>query len=197
MLYLGSASSPAIRRAMGRGELGMMLTPRDRRRPLPGVTWAADNGCYGKGYPGHKLWFRWLMRHSPMARTCLFATAPDMVGNAARTLELSAPWLPRIRAVGYPAALVAQDGLEHLAVPWSTFDVLFLGGTTDWKLSPAARELVQDALAHGKRVHMGRVNSRKRLLLASDWGCHSADGTYLAFGPDLNLNRLRTWLEPA
>ena len=40
------------------------------------------------------------------------------VGDAAATLTRSAPMLPRIRALGYPAALVAQDGLEHLAVPW-------------------------------------------------------------------------------
>lgn len=68
------------------------------------------------------------------------------VGDAAATLTRSAPMLPRIRALGYPAALVAQDGLEHLAVPWDAFDVLFLGGTTDWKLGPAAADLPADAV---------------------------------------------------
>lgn len=42
---------------------------------------------------------------------------------------------------------------------------------------------------------MGRVNSGKRLKLADNWGCDTADGTFLAFGPDKNLPRLLAWLE--
>lgn len=38
------------------------------------------------------------------------------------------------------------------------------------------------------------VNSLRRLDLARDIGCHSADGTYLAFGPDQNLPKLLAWL---
>ena len=39
-----------------------------------------------------------------------------------------------------------------------------------------------------------RVNSLKRLRYAASIGCHSADGTCLAFGPDRNLPRLLGWL---
>lgn len=45
------------------------------------------------------------------------------------------------------------------------FDVLFLGGSTAWKLGSAARRLTTEAKARGKQVHMGRVNSLKRLML--------------------------------
>lgn len=41
---------------------------------------------------------------------------------------------------------------------------------------------------------MGRVNSLRRLRLAQAMGCDSADGTYLAYGPDRNLPRLLGWL---
>jgi hypothetical protein len=41
---------------------------------------------------------------------------------------------------------------------------------------------------------MGRVNSRRRLRIAAQMGCHSADGTFLAFGPDRNLPHLLGWL---
>jgi hypothetical protein len=41
---------------------------------------------------------------------------------------------------------------------------------------------------------MGRVNSLKRLRIANSFGCDSADGTYLAFGPDINLTRARGWM---
>ncbi|MGH3863561.1 hypothetical protein, partial [Actinokineospora sp.] len=49
------------------------------------------------------------------------------------------------------------------------------------------------ALDRGKRVHMGRVNSGRRWTYAEHLGCHSADGTFLAFAPDTNLQRLRGW----
>jgi hypothetical protein len=124
----------------------MVCTPRsDTRPPLPGVWWAADNGCFGSGYPGDAGWLRWLERLAEHAGRCLFATAPDVVGHAAATLARSAPHLPTIRGLGYPAALVAQDGLEELGVPWETFDVLFIGGSTAWKLGPGAAGLVGEA----------------------------------------------------
>ncbi|MGH3863124.1 hypothetical protein, partial [Actinokineospora sp.] len=109
---------------MSTGELGQMCTPAEGRSPLPGVTWGADNSRFGKGYPGHDRWLAWLQRHAEHADRCLWATAPDVIGDAAATLDMSAPFLPVIRELGYLAALVAQDGLEHLDVPWSTFDVL-------------------------------------------------------------------------
>lgn len=193
MLYLANASSPLVREAMGRGELGQIVTPNERRAPLPGVTVGFDNGCFSTRYVGDERWFAWLTKHREHAARALWATAPDVVGDAAATLARSLPFLPMIRALGYPAALVGQDGLELLDVPWDAFDVLFLGGSTEWKLSPAAAQLAAEARARGKGVHMGRVNSRRRWLLAETFGCDTADGTFLAFGPDQNLERMRMW----
>lgn len=195
MLYLGNASSPRVRDAMTNGEIGMLATPNEGKRPDTAQVWAADNGCFSKNYVGDQRWLAWLDRHSEHAGRCLFATAPDVVGDAAATLTRSLPHLPTIRAMGYPAALVAQDGLEHLDVPWDAFDVLFIGGTTDWKLGSAARDLVAEAKPRGKHVHMGRVNSRRRWGYAEFIGCDSVDGTFLAFGPDQNLGRLRHWTD--
>jgi hypothetical protein len=184
--------------------------------------WCADNGCFGKGYPGDDAWWAWLESRRPHADTCLFAVAPDVVGDAAATTARSLPWLPRIRALGFPAAYVAQNGLEDLDVPWHAFDVLFLGGSLEclpcgfvwpsdqrperrqrcphchhrmreWKLGAAARQLVAEAKARGKRVHMGRVNSEDRYRYAMAIGCDSADGTFLTFGPDLNLPKVIAW----
>jgi hypothetical protein len=120
--------------------------------------------------------------------------APDVVPDAAATLERSLPWLPRIRALGMPAALVAQNGQESLPVPWSEFDCLFIGGDTAWKLGAAARELAGEAKARGKWVHMGRVNSERRIRYAAAIGCDSVDGTYLRFGPDRLLPDVLAWL---
>lgn len=193
MLYLANPSRGPVRDAMAVGAIGYIDTPKQGNRRPAGVTWCADNGCFGKGYPGDLAWFGWLEKNAHDAATCLFAVAPDVVGDATATLVRSLPWLPRIRTLGYPAALVAQDGLEGMDVPWDKFDVLFIGGTTEWKLGPHARHLAAEAKAHGKHVHMGRVNSLRRLRYADAIGCDSADGTYITFGPDVNLPKVLGW----
>lgn len=180
---------------MHAGLLGAIDTPKQQNRLDDVAYWCADNGCYGKGYPGDLGYLNWLAKRQPDVSRCKFATAPDVVGDAKATLKRSAPFLPIIRAMGYPAALVAQDGLESLIVPWDSFDVLFIGGTTEWKLGDGAHMLAFDAKAEDKWVHMGRVNSRKRLRYAHSIGCDSADGTLLAFGPDFHLPRLLGWLD--
>jgi hypothetical protein len=193
--YYATASGPIVRDAMRAGRLAMIATPAAGNIVLEGVDWCADNGCFTPGrYPGDERYLAWLARHAAHAARCAFATAPDVVGDATATLARSMPMLPRIRAAGYPAALVAQDGLEHLPVPWDLMDAIFLGGTTGWKLGPAAAELAAKARARGLTVHMGRVNSLRRLRYAHTIGCHSVDGTYLAYGPDRNLPSLLGWL---
>lgn len=194
MLYLANPCGPAVIDAMRAEQLGFIDTPAQGNKRPAGLVWCADNGCFGKGYPGDAQWVEWLRKNQADAHMCLFATAPDVVGDAAATLERSAPWLPLIRDLGYPAALVAQDGLEGLEVPWETFDVLFIGGSTEWKLGAAARRLVKAAKSRGKRVHMGRVNSLRRYRYAEAIGCDTVDGTFLVFGPDKNLGRLQNWI---
>jgi hypothetical protein len=175
-----------------RNDLACITTPSQGNRLPAGVPFVADNGCFGKGYPGDDEWIAWL--GSLDRNACSFAVAPDVVGDARATLERSAPFLPRIREFGFRAALVAQNGLEDLDVPWDTFDVLFVGGDTAWKIGPAARSIVAEAKKRGKWVHMGRVNTLSRLRYAAEIGVDSADGTYLVFGPDQNLPRLLRWL---
>lgn len=180
---------------MSSGLINMIATPKQGNALPPGVTWCADNGAFGKGFPGDDAWFAWLQTYAPEERSrCMFAVAPDVVGDAAATHERSMPWLAKIRALGYPAAYVAQNGLEDLEVPWDEFDVLFIGGDTEWKLGPHARALIAEAKRRGKWVHMGRVNSQRRMQYADAIGCDSADGTYIAFGPDLNLPNVLSWL---
>lgn len=174
--------------------MGFMLTPNMGNELPHGSIWAADTGCYSEdGARKFDLdrYLGWLEKRP--RETCLLATAPDKVGYAAVTLALSAPVLPHIRRLGYPASLVAQDGLEHLTVPWEDFDVLFIGGTTAWKLGPHAQALMLEAAQRGVPTHVGRVNSLKRLRYASRFGVRSVDGTYLTRGPDVNFPKMVGW----
>lgn len=194
MRYFATASGPKVCDVMDSRILGQIVTPAAGNRLEAGRAWCADNAAFSGGYPGDSAYLAWLQARAHLVADCAFAVAPDVPFDAAATLALSAPMLPRIRALGYPVALCAQDGLEHLDVPWDTFDVLFLAGSTEWKLSKAARDITFEAKLRGKHVHMGRVNSWRRLQYAASIGCDSCDGTYLAFGPDINLGRLTNWL---
>lgn len=174
---------------------GALLTPEGGNKLPAGVMWGSDTGCFNpKVSARFKLdkYLAWLAGKSP--RSCLFATAPDVVGDAPATLARSIEALPAIRALGFPAALVAQDGLENLPVPWSTFDCLFIGGTTDWKLGAGARVLAVEAKRRGKWLHVGRVNSYTRVAYCAEaLDADSVDGTFLKYGPAVNLPRLRGW----
>ncbi|WP_310977491.1 MULTISPECIES: hypothetical protein [unclassified Amycolatopsis] len=188
---------------MRAGDLGQMCTPAEGRAPLPGVEWGADTGCYSTtGYPGDEKWIAWLEKLIPWQAHCLFAAAPDRFNPALgddmglASLERSRPWLPIIRDLGYPAALVAQDGLTVGDVPWEEIDALFVGGTTEWKLSRSAQRLEVAAKERGKHLHVGRVNSARRWQITELFGCDTADGTFLAYGPDQNLTRQARWPVP-
>jgi hypothetical protein len=181
-----------------RGELGLMATPLtgyDLDR-LPGVIWAADNGCFSDRWDADR-WWAWLQRWTHRAGDCLFAVAPDVVGDHQATVAKSAPWLQPIRDLGYPVAWVAQDGWDEATTPWDSFDWLFIGGSTEFKCGVVAARAAKAALARGKRVHMGRVNSGRRVAWASLLGCDTVDGTKLAFGPDVNLPVLRRMMTRA
>ena len=192
MLYL----SGAVKEAYSAAGLGFMRQPGMGNRPVAGATWAADNGCFAQGDRfDAEAWLRWL--EAQPREGCLFAVAPDVVGDAFGSWERSKPYLATLRAMGFPVAFVAQDGFDDLLasglIDWDAFDVLFIGGSTAWKLG-GAQNAVRAAKAHGKRVHMGRVNSAKRIALAESWGVDTADGTYLAFTGESGLDTVLSWL---
>lgn len=195
MVYLTGASNAPARALAAEGyPIGLLVTPKSgyAQQLRHYRTWAADNGCFTSKDFSEDAWWAWL---SGLGITgCLFATAPDVVADWPATLERSTPWLPRIRALGFPAALVAQDGATIETTPWDAFDVLFIGGTDDWKLGPDCCSLMAEAKARGKRVHVGRVNSFRRLHRSVLAGADTADGTFIAFGPDVNVPRVRHWL---
>jgi hypothetical protein len=173
-------------------DVGFML--RADRWGIPKHGWlAADNGRFSNpdGYDD-ATYLKWLNR-LPRERL-LFATAPDVLGNHEATRALAQPMLAKIDDLGIHPAFVAQNGFDAATTPWDAFDVLFIGGTTQFKFR-GGRLATQQALARGKKVHMGRVNSLDRLRAAAAVGCTSADGTFLAFGPDVNWRRLTNWLD--
>jgi hypothetical protein len=195
LYYANPTGDPLVHRAMADGLVGFIDTPNQKNHRPPGIRWCADNGCYSNQFDDkyQQRWWKWLCDNTHGISLCAFATAPDVVGSAAATYERSQPWLTKIRQLGYPAAYVAQDGQELWPLPWNEFDVLFIGGTTAFKLGPVARQLANEARQRGLHVHCGRVNSLRRWRFAEAIGCDSADGTILKHGPRVNLARVLGW----
>jgi hypothetical protein len=180
MLLLVTQAMPQMRKH-AHPNIGRLVTPRHycSLHQHAAVTWAADNDCFQAFRP--RPYTAMLDRLVGAPGTCLFVTVPDVVGDAHATANLFEIWWRALARRGLPAALVAQDGLEHLprwlATAWPRIDTLFIGGTTGWKLGPAAAALVRDARRRSKWVHMGRVNSARRIRYAASIGCDSVDGT--------------------
>lgn len=107
-----------------------------------------------------------------------FVAAPDVVASARRTLELFEFWKHRL--CRWPLALVAQDGQEHLPIPWDYIVAIFIGGSTQWKMSKHAADIIKAAKGMEKWVHVGRVNDPARWIHFENLGADSVDGTGIA-----------------
>jgi hypothetical protein len=158
-------------------EVGQLLTPLTRyklRDPLR--PWAIDNGAFASF---DRVAFEALLaRENHHRERCLFVTVPDVVGSARRTLEVFSYWGPRLS--GWKLAFACQDGQEDLPIPWDAIAAVFIGGSTKFKCSTGAMQIVQAGLALGKWVHAGRVNDPERWLHFEKLGVHSIDGTGIA-----------------
>lgn len=193
MRYLTGVTNDRDETELIRHGIGLMIQPGNsyHRRVGRYPFWAADNGCFQpKTYIGDDAWLLWL-EGLPRER-CLFAVIPDVSrrpdgslgGDPVATWDKFCELAPLVRDMGFPVALAAQDGMEemsNLSEQLDACDVLFLAGSTEWKVGPAAERIAHQARSMGKWVHMGRVNSLKRMERARQMGCNSADGTFLKY----------------
>jgi len=179
-MLLVSGATRTTTRFASNPRLGTLLVPGNGNKPS-GKPWACDNGAFA-GF--REKAFRKMLAKLQGTPGCLWVAAPDVVCDALGTLERFNHWEPIIREMGFPVAFVAQNGLTIDTTPWERLDCLFIGGDDAFKLGPEVRELVAAAKARGKLVHMGRVNSARRLRYAYEIGVDSVDGTQFSRFPD-------------
>jgi hypothetical protein len=155
---------------------GQLLTPLTRYSDWGG-TYAIDNGAFGV-FPVDKF-RRLIERQAPHVDRCLFVTCPDIIGAGQRSIELflrRRRWIPE----EWPVALVAQDGMEDLLIPWEELAAVFIGGCDPWKDSKAAADIVKTAKILDIHVHVGRVNTPKRFRHFAEIGADTCDGSGVA-----------------
>lgn len=101
----------------------------------------------------------------------MWALVPDVVGDPIATLDEWEKWKGELKSRGFTLAFAAQDGHTPSSVPKDA-EVVFIGGTTEWK-----RSMIETFCTFCPRVHVGRVNTYKWLKHCSDCGAESTDGT--------------------
>lgn len=105
---------------------------------------------------------------------------PDIVCGGLVSLERSLNWLGTLRQELPQAKLLipVQNGMETFDVePWLDEQTgVFVGGDTTWK-EQTMHIWGQLCEQFGAHLHVGRVNTRRRIKLCSMAGASSFDGT--------------------
>ena len=154
--------------AINPDKVALMLNP-DRLGPHSfRYRYAIDNGAFTRFQESK---FFKMLNASTEYDPPMFVVCPDVVGCHDRTLALWYHYKPLIRPYGYPIAFVAQDGCTPETIPASA-DWIFVGGKDPWK-----EENIHHFVGLGKPVHVGRVNTMKRLKYCESLGVDSVDGT--------------------
>ena len=144
-----------------------------------GFPYALDNGAwsaYSQGRPFNEAAFLYALRR--LGAGADWTTLPDIVAGGHASLELSLRWMQRVLDESPRALLAVQDGLTpDDVVPFVGERVgIFVGGSTAWKLQtlPQWAKMGQQ---QGCWVHVGRVNTIRRITLCDQCGATSFDGS--------------------
>lgn len=183
ILFVNGGTKTVYSMTEHRDHLGILLSPACgngiERTISSGLPWAIDNGAFS-GFDA-EAYMKLVAKCEGHQRHGLrWVTAPDVVGDHDATLALFDQWGMYLMRRHLPIAFVAQDGCTRGDIPWDYIECLFIGGTTEWKLSQHVVTLILVAKMKCIPVHVGRVNSRKRIRWCFDQGVASVDGTSMS-----------------
>lgn len=175
------------------GRIGWLLSPAGWRKPHRWITYALDNDRFAATVNARPwdeaAYMEMLAKAQTVTLPPLWVLVPDVPFNRDGTLAEWGKWAPILKAYGWRLAFAVQDGMTHADVP-SDASVIFVGGTTDWKL-----ETILYWCAHNDDVHVGRVNGYRMLWHCHDAGVKTCDGTGFFRGNQDQLAGLERYLE--
>ena len=193
---LAYASRTGTRRNLAvlrKAEWRLLVSPSCLR--TEGFPYALDNGAWSSYTQGRTFNSRAFEQAlSRLGRLADWTVLPDIVTGGQASLELSLRWMRRVLDASPYALLAVQDGLalDDVAPFLGKRVGIFVGGSTVWK---EATLLQWGALGRqiGCWVHVGRVNSVRRIHLCAMAGVTSFDGSsvsrFACTLPRLNMAR--------
>lgn len=175
------------------GRIGHLYSPRPGHKnpgPFSFLSYALDNGAFAAGDAWNESdWLELLAWARLSGVSPRWVLVPDVVGDRLGTLEKWHRFAPGVAEYGWPLAFAVQDGMTPEDVP-DNAAVIFVGGTTQWKWRTAAMWC-----STFERVHVGRVNTYRRLWQCQDIGAESCDGTGWTRGDQRQHRGLLAYLE--
>lgn len=177
---MGYAAHTGTRRnlaALSGAGWGLLLSPGKPRDPR--FIHALDNGAWGAFQRSEPFDVAAFEKHvGAHGDGAEFVVVPDIVAGGLDSLRVSLDWLPRLAGVAKRRLIAVQDGMSSadVAPHLSPTAGVFVGGSTEWKLA-TMRAWGQLARKHGAYLHVGRVNTIRRIRLCQDAGADSFDGT--------------------
>lgn len=156
-----------------------------------GFPYALDNGAWTTFQRSESFDERRFLRAvDQLGEGADFVVVPDIVCGGLRSLEFSLSWLPRLD--GLPRlSLPVQNGMEprHVKDFLGRRIGIFVGGDDAWKESSMFTwaDLGRSLGAH---VHVGRVNTVRRIRICGLAGVDSFDGSGVSRYAIKNIGRL-------
>ena len=156
-----------------------LLVVAGQKLQTHGFDYALDNGAWSafqNGLPFNVAEFEKAV--AKLGAKAEFIVVPDIVEGGLESLRLSEGWLPTLDGIGKHRLIAVQDGMKAADVePILGPDIgVFIGGSTDFK-EATMPQWGRVCRQRGAYLHVGRVNSRRRIKLCSTCGVHSFDGS--------------------
>jgi hypothetical protein len=144
-----------------------------------GMRYAMDNGAWTAFQQNKPFDEDAFMRAiDKLGESADWIVVPDIVTSGLRSLDYSLSWLEKLRGLPTPLLLAVQDGMEPNDVRelLSPAVGIFIGGSTEWK-EETANQWGRLARRRNCYLHVGRVNSQRRIGICNAAGANSFDGT--------------------
>ena len=161
------------------GRVGQMCSPASGGwlNPRYYMPYAIDNGAFIKF--DEEKYFEMLAYAKKHLHDPLFTVVPDVVGDHTNTIEKWSVYYDKVKYYGFKMAFAGQEGCTIATIPKEA-DCIFIGGkSTKWKLQ-FAHTISKNR--DGRWVHLGRVTTRYRVLLAEKLAMDSTDGNWFRGG---------------
>jgi hypothetical protein len=178
---VGYASRTGTRRnlaALDDADWRLLVSAKGQLR-TEGMRYAIDNGAwtaYQQNLPFDEAAF--VLAVDRLGEKADWIVLPDIVEGGLVSLDYSLRWMERLRGMPTKLLIAVQDGMQIEDVVGFLSPVvgIFIGGSTQWK-EETAQAWGSVARRRHCHLHVGRVNSARRIRICAAAGADSFDGT--------------------